>query len=202
MHEQARLEWGFSSPLGSRICTSNAILAPGSPANYRCTSPRCICFIDSMALFYGSMYIHYCDKCVLQYHANMKIYPLHPLASSLLIPLSRSLLLMTPQSACPGDNGYCLPTYSLCNGVKDCPNGTDEDPSFCSSYNCSSAGLVRCPALQWHGPASLERCRLGCTNAPRMHAQLHISSAPSPAHRHLELPRFLPHPCTILGEGN
>ena len=84
---------------------------------------------------------------------------------------------MTVQSACPGDNGYCLPTFSLCNGVKDCPNGTDEDASFCSSYNCSSAGLVRCPALQWHGLTSLKQSRLGmhsvartplgCTHTPR-----------------------------------
>ena len=78
----------------------------------------------------------------------MRTHPLQPLASSLLIPLSL-LLLMTVQSACPGDNGYCLPTFSLCNGVKDCPNGTDEDASFCSSYNCSSAGLVRCPAVSF-----------------------------------------------------
>ena len=124
----------------------------------------------------------------------MQTHPLHPLASSLLIPLSLSLLLKTLQSACPGDNGYCLPTYSLCNGVKDCSNGTDEDPSFCSSYNCSSAGLVRCQVVSLPSLARVvPPWMYACPSDARTPSHLICTVACSQASRPSVLPSQSPH---------
>lgn len=40
---------------------------------------------------------------------------------------------------CKRDKSCVSPGY-VCNGVRDCSDGADEDPSFCASYNCSASG--------------------------------------------------------------
>ena len=47
---------------------------------------------------------------------------------------------------CPGkgDDRGCLPPSSMCDGVKTCRNGSDEDPDFCSSWECGENRL-KCP---------------------------------------------------------
>ena len=47
---------------------------------------------------------------------------------------------------CPG-SGYekgCLPPTSMCDGVKTCRNGSDENPDFCLSWDCGEDRL-KCP---------------------------------------------------------
>ncbi|CAF2817195.1 unnamed protein product [Rotaria sp. Silwood2] len=36
----------------------------------------------------------------------------------------------------------CVPKLSMCNGTRDCADGSDEDPSYCNK-NCNS-GEIRC----------------------------------------------------------
>ena len=72
--------------------------------------------------------------------------PFHPTAF-LVQPINTSRLSTTPPRAacpethfqCPG-NGYCLPVFVRCNGVRDCPR--DEDETGCESYTCP--GFYRC----------------------------------------------------------
>ena len=54
--------------------------------------------------------------------------------------------LSLTQATCPSGNG-CAPSYLssnafLCNGMHECLDGSDEDPTFCATFNCSADGRV------------------------------------------------------------
>lgn len=52
------------------------------------------------------------------------------------------LLLPAVQSTCPSGVG-CLYEYQKCDGTPNCADGSDEDPAFCQTYNCSISYNVR-----------------------------------------------------------
>ena len=78
------------------------------------------------------------------------------------------------QVKCPaagsGPSHQCVWASSLCDGTKDCPQGSDEDPEFCSAatFNCSESNRVRATSLplvpSWQGR------RLRCTPVPHSNA--------------------------------
>ncbi|GAQ79738.1 hypothetical protein KFL_000370120 [Klebsormidium nitens] len=61
-----------------------------------------------------------------------------------------------PSSLCTTTYPYgrhrISPPY-LCDGVKDCPDNSDEDPSFCASYDCASMRALTCPGVKQCIPA-------------------------------------------------
>lgn len=54
---------------------------------------------------------------------------------------SFSLQISCP--AAPGALPQCIFTDQMCNGIPDCDQNTDEDPSFCASWECP-LGTVKC----------------------------------------------------------
>jgi len=46
------------------------------------------------------------------------------------------------QAKCPGQGTQCIWESGMCNGQSECADGSDEDPVFCATYNCSSAGIA------------------------------------------------------------
>jgi len=46
------------------------------------------------------------------------------------------------QVKCPSGN-QCMRPFSLCNGVKDCTDGSDEDPAYCAASSCTDQSQVR-----------------------------------------------------------
>ena len=64
----------------------------------------------------------------------------------ILNPLYPTVFLPLFQITCPSGN-MCAPSFLIsnsffCNGVQDCFDGSDEDPTFCASFNCSTDGRV------------------------------------------------------------
>eukprot|EP00245_Coleochaete_scutata_P014920 TRINITY_DN6462_c0_g4_i1.p1 TRINITY_DN6462_c0_g4~~TRINITY_DN6462_c0_g4_i1.p1 ORF type:complete len:792 (+),score=118.53 TRINITY_DN6462_c0_g4_i1:209-2584(+) len=56
---------------------------------------------------------------------------------------------------CPSKK-YCVDKGKLCDGKKDCPDGSDEWPSFCKNFTCLNQDIFRCK--DWgclEGPESL-----------------------------------------------
>eukprot|EP00245_Coleochaete_scutata_P009980 TRINITY_DN3419_c0_g1_i3.p1 TRINITY_DN3419_c0_g1~~TRINITY_DN3419_c0_g1_i3.p1 ORF type:complete len:469 (+),score=57.95 TRINITY_DN3419_c0_g1_i3:112-1518(+) len=37
---------------------------------------------------------------------------------------------------CPSGIKRCIPVLKYCNGIKDCPDGSDENPAICRSFQC------------------------------------------------------------------
>lgn len=46
-------------------------------------------------------------------------------------------LLFGEQVKCPSGKGSVMDVTSLCDGHKDCADGSDETVKFCSTFNCS-----------------------------------------------------------------
>eukprot|EP00245_Coleochaete_scutata_P004676 TRINITY_DN174_c0_g1_i1.p1 TRINITY_DN174_c0_g1~~TRINITY_DN174_c0_g1_i1.p1 ORF type:complete len:473 (+),score=62.56 TRINITY_DN174_c0_g1_i1:129-1547(+) len=42
---------------------------------------------------------------------------------------------------CPSNITKCIPVLGLCNGVKDCPDGSDENLAFCKRYMCDKVDI-------------------------------------------------------------
>ena len=60
-----------------------------------------------------------------------------PIARTTNVPSENSLACPESHYWCPGmkrEDFYCLPVYTRCNGVKDCPRGQDE--LNCQDYTC------------------------------------------------------------------
>ena len=51
-------------------------------------------------------------------------------------------LRLRAQTKCPGAD-QCISTYLMCSGTAECPDGSDEDPATCASFDCSTTGRVR-----------------------------------------------------------
>ena len=71
--------------------------------------------------------------------------PFPQLISPSLFP-SPVLPLSAPSSLqikCPSGVGCVGSTSNFCDGLKDFSDGSDEDPTFCGTFNCSADGRVR-----------------------------------------------------------
>eukprot|EP00245_Coleochaete_scutata_P012500 TRINITY_DN4850_c0_g3_i2.p1 TRINITY_DN4850_c0_g3~~TRINITY_DN4850_c0_g3_i2.p1 ORF type:complete len:162 (-),score=15.92 TRINITY_DN4850_c0_g3_i2:202-687(-) len=52
------------------------------------------------------------------------------------------------EARCPSGKAECIRATDICNGVKDCSDGSDELPAVCKSYNCSNRNIER-PSPYW-----------------------------------------------------
>lgn len=46
-------------------------------------------------------------------------------------------MVLRAQVKCPGGT-QCTYDHAICNGGKDCLDGSDENEAFCSAYDCSA----------------------------------------------------------------
>lgn len=60
------------------------------------------------------------------------------LASHSLFTTSLALI----QMMCPSGAGFLTSLDQLCDGQRDCDDGSDEVASFCASFNCTAVGRV------------------------------------------------------------
>ena len=45
------------------------------------------------------------------------------------------------QTKCPGGK-QCMWEWGFCNGYAECADGSDEDPAYCASFDCTANGQV------------------------------------------------------------
>eukprot|EP00245_Coleochaete_scutata_P007896 TRINITY_DN236_c1_g3_i2.p1 TRINITY_DN236_c1_g3~~TRINITY_DN236_c1_g3_i2.p1 ORF type:complete len:163 (-),score=16.39 TRINITY_DN236_c1_g3_i2:238-726(-) len=73
-----------------------------------------------------------------------KWHPTTLLAAALLLHTSAAVAASIPfyckfnEFQCPSKINQCIKSLQLCNGIKDCADGSDENAAFCKSYGCNN----------------------------------------------------------------